>query len=79
MTDTITNADKLACAEREVKMRKKVYPRWTEDGRMSAGKAAHEIAAMEAIVADYRATVEKERLLLCLSGSDTQTLKPTRC
>ena len=31
--------------------------------RMSAGKAAHEIAAMEAIVADYRAIAEKERLL----------------
>lgn len=30
---------------------------------MSAGKAAHELAAMEAIVADYRAAIERERLL----------------
>lgn len=63
MTDIITNADKLACAERELKMRKKVYPRWTENGKMSAGKAAHEIAAMEAIVRDYTAIVANDRLI----------------
>lgn len=63
MTDIITTADKLACAERELKMRKRVYPRWIEDGRMSAGKAAHEIAAMEAIAADYKAQSEKDRLI----------------
>jgi hypothetical protein len=63
MTDIITAADKLACAERELKMRKSVYPRWVENGKLSAGKAAHEIAAMEAIVADYEAAAEKERLL----------------
>jgi hypothetical protein len=32
-------------------------------GRMSAGKAAHEIACMEAIVADYRVLAERERLI----------------
>jgi hypothetical protein len=63
MTDVITNADKLACAERELKMRQRVYPRWQEDGRMSAGKAAYELACMEAIIADYRALAEKERLI----------------
>lgn len=63
MTDIITAADKLACAERELKMRKSVYPRWVENGKLSAGKAAHEIAAMEAIVADYEAAAEKDRLL----------------
>lgn len=63
MPDIITAADKLACAERELKMRQRVYPRWVEDGRMSAGKQAHEIACMEAIVADYRTIAEKDRLL----------------
>ena len=63
MTDIIRTVDKLKCAERELEMRRRVYPRWTEDGRMSAGKAAHEIAAMEAIVADYKAAVEKELLI----------------
>jgi hypothetical protein len=63
MTDIITAADKLKCAERELKMRQRVYERWVEEGKMSAGKAAHEIACMEEIVADYKAAVEKERLL----------------
>lgn len=39
------------------------YPRWIDAGKMSPGKAAHEIAVMEAIVADCRAAAEKERLL----------------
>lgn len=63
MPDVITDADKLACAERELKMRKRVYGRWVEEGRMSAGKAAHEIACMEAIVADYTIVAETERLI----------------
>jgi hypothetical protein len=61
--DIITTADKLKCALRELEMRKRVYPRWIEAGRMGAGRAAHEIAAMEAIAADYRAADEKERLI----------------
>jgi hypothetical protein len=63
MVDVITTSDKLACAERELKMRKRVYERWVEEDKMSAGKAAHEIAAMSAIVDDYRAAVAKERLI----------------
>jgi hypothetical protein len=63
MTDIITMADKLACAERELKMRRRVYERWVADGRMSAGKAAHEIACMEEIVKDYMALAQKDRLL----------------
>lgn len=59
----ITNAEKLACAERELKMRKRVYPRWVEDGRMSLAQMHHEIAAMESICQDYRDLTAKERLL----------------
>ncbi len=63
MTITVTTDDKLKCAERELKMRKQVYPRWVEQGRMSAGKAELETTIMEAIAADYRAQAEKERLV----------------
>jgi hypothetical protein len=60
MTDMITTADKLACAKRELGMRKQCYPRWVEQNKMSAGKAAHELACMEAIVLDYEdATIEE--------------------
>ncbi len=63
MTDIITNADKLASAQRELAMRNRVYPHWVQQNKMSAGKAAHEITCMEEIVKDYLALAEKERLL----------------
>jgi ribosomal protein S17 len=63
MTDIITEADKLACVERELKMRTRVYERLVEEGKMSAGKAAHEITCMAAIVQDYVAASKAERLL----------------
>lgn len=49
-----TDQDKLAALQREVAMRKRVYPRWVESGRMTKAKAEREIAVMEAIAADYR-------------------------
>lgn len=63
MTDIISNADKLACAERELKYRRWVYERRVAEGKMSAGKAAHEIACMESIAKDYADLVAKDRLL----------------
>ena len=63
MTDIITAEDMLACAERELKMRQRVYPRWVEEGRISEGKAAHELAAMAAIVDALRPLAAKERLI----------------
>lgn len=52
----ITDADKLKCAQRELALRRNVYPRWVEKGKISAGKAEWEIAVMQAIVADYENT-----------------------
>lgn len=63
MEANITSADKLACVEREIKMRERVYLRWIDAGRMSKQKAEHEIAMMKAIAEDYRAVSEKERLI----------------
>jgi hypothetical protein len=50
---TVTYDQKRAAIEREIKMRKRVYPRWVEQDRMSQAKADEEIAAMEAVLADY--------------------------
>jgi hypothetical protein len=58
-----TNDDKLACAERELRWRYKVYQRRVESGQMSADNAKREISIMESIAADYRGACEKERLL----------------
>jgi hypothetical protein len=60
VTDIITTADKLACAKRELAMRQQLYPRWIETKKLSAGKAAHELAAMRAIIADYEAALIEE-------------------
>lgn len=60
MTDFITTADKLACARRELSMRRNAYPRWISQNKMSAGKAAHEIACIEAIVKDYEDALVEE-------------------
>ncbi len=48
-----TRQQKRDAALREVKMRRRVYPRWVADGRMTQAKADEEIAIMEAIAADY--------------------------
>jgi hypothetical protein len=50
---TVSTLDKLHCASRELALRRQQIA----SGRMSAQQAAHEIAAMEAIVADYREAV----------------------
>lgn len=49
----ITNADKLACARRELAMRKNVYPKWVGSGRMKQEAADRELKVMAAIVDDY--------------------------
>lgn len=44
-------SDQLACARRELALRRSVYPKWIDSGRLSRDKAAHEIECMESIVA----------------------------
>jgi hypothetical protein len=40
----------IECVKREIGMRKHVYPKWVAAERMSEGKAARELAAMEAVL-----------------------------
>lgn len=53
MPDPITSADKRACIERELRMRRRVYPRWVSTGRLTQAQADREIAVMAAVLADY--------------------------
>jgi hypothetical protein len=50
----ISLEQKLKCAERELALRRSVYPKRVRDGRMKQAHADHEIACMEAVVDDYR-------------------------
>lgn len=49
-----SDEEKLKCIEREIKMRRRVYPRWVEAGKMTALQADREISVMESIADDYR-------------------------
>lgn len=57
---TISAADKLRCAKRELAMRHYIYPQWVSKGRMKQSEAEREIVLMEAIVKDYQDDVEFE-------------------
>jgi hypothetical protein len=46
----ITLEDQKKCVQREIGMRKRVYPSWTLSGKMHPDKAEYEIAAMEAVL-----------------------------
>jgi hypothetical protein len=48
-TTTYELHDLIACAIREVELRKNVYPKFIAQGRMTKEKAAWEIGAMKAI------------------------------
>jgi hypothetical protein len=51
---TVTDAEKLKCLEREIAMRKRIYTRFVDIGKMTRDKAEREIAIIEAIANDYR-------------------------
>ena len=49
-SSAVTHEQMLACARRELALRKNVYPGWVNAKRMTVFKAEDEIAAMAAIV-----------------------------
>lgn len=49
-TRFVSMDDMIGCAKRELMLRKRVYPRWVADGRMTEKKAEDEISFMNAIV-----------------------------
>lgn len=50
MSEPISLDDQLACVQREIRMRERVYPRWTATGKMTAAHAERELAAMRAVL-----------------------------
>jgi hypothetical protein len=53
MTETVARSEKRACIERELKQRRRVYPRLVSAGKMTQAFADRQIAIMETILADY--------------------------
>lgn len=56
-------SEQIKCVEREIVLRRRVYPRWVESGRMKQAKADQEIAAMEAILETLRRFERYEKAL----------------
>lgn len=63
------NETKLLCIERELRLRRRVYPRWVAEGRMKIRDAEHEIKTMEAIADDYRRHIQRDAPTLFAGGS----------
>lgn len=47
-------SQQIACAERELKLRRSVYPGLCARGKMREGEAQYEISAMENVLATLR-------------------------
>lgn len=56
----ITTHEKMKCCERELAMRKRVYPRWVAAGKMTHREARYELDVMAAMLADYAVQTEAE-------------------
>lgn len=60
---TFTFEQKLEAVRRELKYRRRVYPRRIENKQMTQALADEQIAIMEAIAEDMEKEAAKERLL----------------
>lgn len=74
---SFTIDDKIKCLRREIALRKNVYPKWVDSGRMKKEDAEREIAVMQAIHDDLMAlaplgAVALERLLRADDGKDEE-------
>lgn len=52
--DTVSLEDQIRCVERELRMRRKVYPGQVAQGRLRAADAARETWAMQAVLDTLR-------------------------
>lgn len=64
----VTIDTQIRCAEREVKMRREVYPKRIEARTMSADFARDQIEAMEAIVETLKQCKERGEIATRIAG-----------
>jgi hypothetical protein len=53
LANTATLDEKVACLEREIVLRVRVYPRLIREGRLTVDERDRELRVMRAILADY--------------------------
>lgn len=59
----ISIEDQVACIDRELRYRRRVYPRWVEAGKMTQRKADEELSRMDAVLATLQEKAKGSRLL----------------
>lgn len=59
-----TISEMIACAKRELAIRKRVYPKWVESNRMTHEQCRHELETMEAIVAELESKAKESDLFV---------------
>jgi hypothetical protein len=55
---TVSIADQIKCVERELALRRNVYPKWVQRGKLTQAKADHELEAMAAVLDTLRRVKE---------------------
>ena len=60
-SEAISIERQIACVRREVGLRKRVYPRWVSQARMSQPDADGQIAAMEAALATLKRVRDEQQ------------------
>jgi len=68
--EKITLQDMVDCAERELAMRKRVYPRWVDNGKMRPDAAERETIRMDAIVRTLKGLLATARLANHMSSEE---------
>jgi hypothetical protein len=72
MADTVTLLQQLRCAERELRQRKRLYPKLVRQETMPQARAAQELACMAAIVDTLKTLLEasygQQELFPCGAG-----------
>ena len=53
--DAIPISDQVAEVEREIALRRRVYPRWVSNGQLKQDRADRQIAVMEAVLKTLKA------------------------
>ena len=57
----VTLTDQIKSAERELAIRKRVYPKWVDSRKMTSDQCRHEIDCQEATVALLKTWQEKQQ------------------
>lgn len=64
-------AEQITCVRRELNLRRRVYPRWVAQKRMTQKDADDEITRMEAVLATLEALRDADRLIARAEGEET--------